>query len=56
MPYYYDLRVLNSFCFFFLPHLSSVPSYYILWLFYRFLHPRVGQALKVLFSTSLAFS
>ena len=25
------------------------PSSYILWLFYRFLHPRVGQAFKVLF-------
>ena len=23
-------------------------SYYMLWLFYHFLHPRVGQALKVL--------
>ena len=24
-------------------------SYYILWLFYHFLHPRVGQVLEVLF-------
>ena len=38
--------------FFFVFFLSPPPfflsSYYILWLFYHFLHPRVGQALKVL--------
>ena len=37
--------------FFFVFFLSPPPfflsSYYILWLFYHFLHPRVGQALKV---------
>ena len=27
----------------------SLSSYYILWLFYHFLHPRVGQVLEVLF-------
>ena len=43
------LRVLNSFILL----LSLKPfcpfSYYILWLFYHFLHPRVGQVLEVLF-------
>ena len=55
------LRVLNSFLFlfFFLFLFSSsffsVPltfflfSYYILWLFYHFLHPRVGQVFEALF-------
>ena len=54
------LRVLNSFIFlffflfpfpisfFFSPFTLFLSSYYILWLFYHFLHPRVGQALKVL--------
>ena len=28
----------------------SLSSYYILWFFYHFLHPRVGQVLGVLFS------
>ena len=36
---------------FFLCVLSfSLSSYYILWFFYQFLHPRVGQVLGVLFS------
>ena len=36
---------------FFLCVLSfSLSSYYILWFFYHFLHPRVGQVLGVLFS------
>ena len=34
---------------FFRPPTFSLSSYYILWLFYHFLHPRVGQVLEVLF-------
>ena len=40
-----------SFLLFFLsPPSFSLSSYYILWFFYHFLHPRVGQVLGVLFS------
>ena len=31
------------------PQYTILPPYYILWLFYRFLHPRVDQAFLVLF-------
>ena len=37
-----------SYLFFFSPLTLFLSSYYILWLFYHFLHPRVGQALEVL--------
>ena len=44
----------SFFFFFFLFFLSllsfSLSSYYILWFFYHFLHPHVGQVLGVLFS------
>ena len=55
------LRVLNSFIFlffflfpfpisfFFSPFTLFLSSYYILWLFYHFLHPRVDQVVEVLF-------
>ena len=43
----FSLRVLNSFLLMFYSFFSF--SYYILWLFYHFLHPRVGQVLEVFF-------
>ena len=49
------LLPLCSFSFFFFSSLFSISSlfsfslYYILWHFYHFLHPRVGQVLEVLF-------
>ena len=49
------LLPLCSFSFFFFSSLFSVSSlfsfslYYILWHFYHFLHPRVGQVLEVFF-------
>ena len=46
----YDFRVSNSSCFFFsIPPSLFLPSYYILLLFYCFLHPRVDLAFKVIF-------
>ena len=51
--YFFNIYVLSlSFFFqsFFVCPPFSLSSYYILWFFYHFLHPHVGQVLGVLFS------